>query len=75
VRVVADIDGIIDLHCINFLFIKSQFIHPRQLKQSIIGTKTIESVSDCCLTPTQLYRYHGENKLILNEMIMMSALF
>jgi len=52
VRVVADIDGIIDLHCLNFLFIKSQFIHPRQLKQSIIRTKTIESVSDCCLTPT-----------------------
>jgi len=73
VRMVADIDGIIDHHCLNFLFIKSHFIHARQLKQSIIGTKTIESVSDCCLTPTQLY--HGENKLILNQMIMMSALF
>jgi hypothetical protein len=29
--------------------------------------------SECCLTPIQLY--HGENKLIYNEMMMMSALF
>ena len=32
-----------------------------------------ECVSDCCLTPTQLY--HGENKLIFNEMMMKSALY
>jgi len=28
--------------------------------------------SDCCLKPIQLY--HGENKLIFNEMMMRSAL-
>ena len=32
-----------------------------------------EWVSDCCLTPTQLY--HGANKLIFNEMMMRSALY
>ena len=35
-----------------------------------------EYVSDCCLMPTQqiFQLYHGENKLIFNEM-MMSALY
>jgi hypothetical protein len=28
-------------------------------------------VSDCCLTPTQLY--YAENKLVFNEMMMRSA--
>ena len=33
----------------------------------------LQWVSDCCLPPTQLF--HGENKLIFNEMIMRSALY
>ena len=32
-----------------------------------------EWVSNCCLTPLQLY--HGENKLIFNEMMIRSALY
>ena len=29
-------------------------------------------MSDCCLTPTeQFFTYHGENKLIFNEMMNM----
>ena len=34
-------------------------------------------VSDCCLTPTQQFfqLYHVENKLIVNEMMMRSALY
>ena len=37
----------------------------------------IEWVSDCCLASTQQFfqLYHGENKLIFNEMMMRSALF
>jgi len=35
-------------------------------------------VSDCCLTPTQEFFsynvYHGKNKLIFNEMMMMCPL-
>jgi hypothetical protein len=36
-----------------------------------------ESVSDCCLTSTQQFvqLYHGEIKLISNEMMMRSALY
>jgi hypothetical protein len=36
-----------------------------------------ERVSDCCLTLTQaiFQLYHGENKLMLNEIMMRSALF
>jgi len=32
-------------------------------------------VSDCCLTPTQQFfqLYHDQNKLIFNEMMVMSA--
>ena len=36
-------------------------------------------MNDCCLTPIQhffqLHVYHGENKLIFNEMMMKSALY
>jgi len=34
-------------------------------------------VSDCCLIPTkQIFQlYHGENKLIFNEMMMRSVLY
>jgi len=34
-------------------------------------------VSECCLTPTQaiFQLYHGDNKLIFNEMMMKSTLF
>jgi hypothetical protein len=37
--------------------------------------KNFRWVSDCCLTPVIFQIYHGENKLIFNEMMMRSALF
>jgi hypothetical protein len=40
--------------------------------QYIFNSK--EWVSDCCLTPLRIFQlYHGENKLIFNEMMMRSA--
>ena len=33
-----------------------------------------EWMNECCLTPTQqFFSYHGENKLIFNEMMMKST--
>ena len=51
-----------------------------KLKRSVliyVALSLSEWVSDRCLTPIKQFfqLYHGENKLIFNEMMMRSALF
>jgi len=49
------------------------------IKSHIFTFHILELVSgNCCLMPTQHFfpqLYHGENKLIFNEMMMRSALY
>ena len=44
---------------------------------SMVDNVLEERVSDCCLTPNSAIcqLYHGENKLIFNEMVMRPAFF
>ena len=44
-----------------------------QRSLTVLMFQDVQLVSDCCLMPIQLY--HGENKLIFNEMTMRSALY
>ena len=56
--------------CFGFFFCYVNLISVLEKIYTSIIVKKI-SVSDCCLTQK---RYHGENKLIFNEMMMRSAL-
>jgi hypothetical protein len=54
--------------------------YPEQLcihRKNAIMNGFSGEVSDCCLTPNSaiVQLCHGENKLIFNEMLMMSALY
>ena len=42
------------------------------INENVNHCKFSEWVSDCCLTPIQFFfhLYHGENKLIFNEMVI-----
>ena len=62
----------------DYIYVPFVIITIRFLPHRVFNTVS-EGMSDCCLTPIQQFFscivYHGENKLIFNEMMMRSALF